>query len=77
MVGWMPVVEEETGYLLGGRTVSDGAVFDKLLDALACMAVVIDLNVQANRDVKLGKVVWFEGMVSCAVTPDEEGEHAW
>ena len=39
------------------------------------MNVVIDENVRARRNVKLGKVVLFEGMVSCFINvrDDDKG----
>jgi hypothetical protein len=66
-VGWQAVIEAEEGHLLGGRMVDSGPVFDTLFRALTHMNVVIDENEKANRSVRLGKVVPFEGMVSCFV----------
>jgi len=48
--------------------VEDGPVFDTFFHSLSYMNVVIDENVKAHRNVKLGKVVPFEGMVSCRST---------
>ena len=55
--------------------IEDGPVFDTLFHALSYMNVVIDENVKARRSVKLGKVVPFEGMVSCFVNvrDDDKG----
>ena len=61
-VGFQAIIEAEEGHLLGGRMVEGGPVF-----AHSYMNVVIDENVKARRSVKLGKVVLFEGMVSCFV----------
>jgi hypothetical protein len=66
-VGFMPILEAEEGFLLCGRTVSDGAVFDGFHEALACMNAELDDNRKAFRKVKVAKVVEFSGMVSCAV----------
>ena len=63
------VIEADHGHLLGGRMVDTGPVFDTLVHALTYMNVVIDENVKANRSVKVGKVVPFEGMLSCFVPP--------
>jgi hypothetical protein len=62
--GFAVIVEANEGFLLGGRTVSDGPVFDRFFDALGYMNAVIDSNLKAKRSVRLGKVVEFEGMVS-------------
>ena len=66
-VGWTAIIEADEGHLLGGRMVDDGPVFDTFFHALSYMNVVIDENVKARRSVKLGKVMPFEGMVSCFV----------
>ena len=71
-VGWQAIVEADDGYLLGGRTIVHGPIWDTFFAALSHMNGVIARNVQANRSVKLGKVVPFRGLVSCAVhVPDE------
>jgi hypothetical protein len=63
--GFQVIVEADEGFLLGGRTVDSGPVFDRFFDALGHMNAVIENNVQAKRSVRLGKVVPFRGMVSC------------
>lgn len=35
MVGFMPVIEADNGYLLGGRRVYDGPVFERFNEALS------------------------------------------
>lgn len=70
-IGWQAIIEADSGHLLGGRMVDSGPVFDTLFHALTYMNVVIDENEKANRSVKVGKVVPFEGMVSCFVPPNE------
>ncbi len=72
MVGFMPVVEASEGYLLGGRMVCDGPVFERFFDALKVMNAWIEQELACDRKVKLGKVVLFEGMASCTVhVPDK------
>jgi hypothetical protein len=45
MAGFRPVVEAVDGhYLLGGRAVQDGAVFERFCDALCCMNAWIISN---------------------------------
>lgn len=64
MKGFRPVVEAVEGqYLLGGRMVNDGPVFDRFCDALYVMNEWIKSNQQADRAVKMGRVEPFEGMV--------------
>ena len=59
--------------------VDSGPVFDTLFQALSYMTTVIDENEKANRSVKLGKVLPFEGMVAAKATawkkkpPSREG----
>jgi hypothetical protein len=38
------------GYLLGGRMVDDGPIFERFSDALNFFNAVIALNIEANRD---------------------------
>ena len=65
MRGFRPVVEAVEGhYLLGGRMVNDGPVFDRFCDALSVMNEWIKSNQQADRAVKMGRVEPFAGMVS-------------
>lgn len=65
MVGFMPIVEAEAGeYLLGGRMIYDGPVFERFFDALYVMNEWIKSNQDIGRSVKLGRVESFKGMVS-------------
>lgn len=65
MDGFMPVIEAVEGeYLLGGRMVCNGPVFERVFDALYVMNAWIDQEIACHRSVKLGKVVQFRGMVS-------------
>ena len=75
-IGWTAIIEADEGHLLGGRMVESGPVFDRFFEALYYMNIVIEENEKARRSVKLGKVVLFEGMVSCFtnVHDNEEGE---
>jgi hypothetical protein len=51
--GYMPIVEAVEGhYLLGGRMVQDGPVFDRFCEALYGMNEWITLNQQEDRTVK-------------------------
>ena len=61
------IIEADEGFLLGGRTVDEGVVFDTFSDALNHMNAVIEDNVLAYRKVRLGAVVEFKGLVSHAV----------
>ena len=70
-VGWQAVIEADDGHLIGGRMVDSGPVFDTFFQALTYMNVVMEENITACRSVRLGKVVPFEGIVSCFVPPDE------
>jgi len=54
-VGWMPIVEASEGYLLGGRKVCDGPVFERFFDALKVMNAWIEQNLACSRKVKLGR----------------------
>jgi hypothetical protein len=66
--GFMPIVEAVEGYyLLGGRMVQAGPVFDRFCDALYVMNEWITLNQQADRAVKVGRVEPFEGMVGVVI----------
>ncbi len=65
MVGFMPVIEaDEEVYLLGGRKVHNGPVFERFSEALWVMNAWIQLEQQTGRSVKVGRVEPFEGMVS-------------
>jgi hypothetical protein len=67
--GFMPIVEAVEGhYLLGGRVVQDGPVFERFCDALYCMNAWIRLNQESGRFVRVARVEPFEGMVS-VLTP--------
>jgi hypothetical protein len=74
MTGFMSVLEAEEGFLLCGRTVSDGAVFDHFHEALSCMNTELEDNRLAFRKVKVAKVLEFEGMVSCWVNESDDDE---
>ena len=63
--GFMPIVEAAEGHLIGGRPLYDGPVYDRFFDALYVMNRWIEDNLEAQRAVKLGKVVSFKGMVDC------------
>lgn len=64
----MPVLEAVEGhYLLGGRTIDDGTVFDRFFDALYVMNETITDNEKAGRRVEMAKVVSFEGTVSVLI----------
>ena len=56
MIGWKAIIEADQGHLLGGRMVEGGPVFDRFLDALYYMNVVIEENIKARRCVRLGDV---------------------
>jgi hypothetical protein len=43
-VGFRPVIEADEWYLLGGRMVEDGPVFERFCEALYYFNVVIALN---------------------------------
>ena len=63
--GFRPIVEAMEGhYLLGGRMVQHGPVFEQFCDALYVMNEWIKSNQQADRAVRMGRVEPFEGMVS-------------
>jgi len=59
--GFMPVVEAADGYLIGGRMIYNGPVFEQFSDALYVMNGWINDNIAAHRAVKIGKVVSFKG----------------
>jgi hypothetical protein len=66
--GFQVIIEAEDGhFLLGGRQVDSGAVYDRFADALVCMTASLESNLKADRRVNVGKVMPFEGMVSCPV----------
>jgi hypothetical protein len=66
--GYMPVIQAVEGeYLLGGRGVSDGAVFEKFSDALYVMNEKMKSNLECGRRVMLGAVVPYRGMVGSYV----------
>lgn len=64
MVGFMPVIEADNGYLLGGRRVYDGPVFERFNEALSVMNAWIQLEGEIGRSIKMSWVKPFEGMVS-------------
>jgi hypothetical protein len=48
--GFEVIIEAVEGeYLLGGRQVDDGAVFDTFDDALMWMNEILEANLEANR----------------------------
>ena len=49
-------------YLLGGRKVHDGPVFERFNEALLVMNAWIQLEKETGRSVKVGRVGPFEGM---------------
>ncbi len=61
----MPVIEADQGvYLLGGRMVVNGPVFERFSEALLVMNAWIQMDQEAGRSVKVARVEAFEGMVS-------------
>ena len=55
MIGFRPVIEANKGYLLGGRMVYDGPVFERFSEALSVMNAWIQLEQETGRSVKLGR----------------------
>ena len=55
VVGFMPVTEADEGvYLLGGRKVHNGPVFERFGQALSVMNAWIQLEQETGRSVKSG-----------------------
>ena len=77
MDGFMPIVQAVEGeYLLGGRMVIDGTVYETFFDALASMNRTVKNNIESGRRVRQGVIVEFRGMVSTSMHVPDSSRHA-